>query len=130
MKVIIDRSKWHRGYDGGVSALLISEKGRKLVAEDDCTSGIIPKQEIVGKKCCLGFICLAYGLSEADILGIGLPSNLKKEAKEKLPDWLRHGMEVEPLSSINDRQHTSETYREERIQELCAVHDVEIEFIG
>lgn len=54
MKVIVDRSRWLRGEGGECSSL-----------QRDCD----------GKRCCLGFACLAAGATEDQIAGFGDPGD-------------------------------------------------------
>jgi|SRR6266853_4115629 len=64
IEVVIDRKKWYRGLNSGVSALLI---GPERVHDE-------PEAE--GKMCCLGFTALACGISREKITDRPTPSSL------------------------------------------------------
>ena len=108
--VCISRRLWGRGKSGGHL--------RRPALEPDA-----------GKQCCLGFICKAYGLTNADIEGHGLPRGLLTQALYKLPRWLYDSSHtVEALSSVNDDDDHSDVHRESEIVRLCLPHNVRIIF--
>lgn len=110
MKVTIDRTKWYRGKGSSTSRLLVDASTDR------------------GKMCCLGFVCLALGASENDILGKQMP--FSEGVPRIFPKWLNDGPDLYTLSFVNDSNSISETEREKTIIETCAKHDLEIEFIN
>lgn len=120
MKLIIDRTKWYRGWPTGA---------RLLRPED-------------GKMCCLGFYGLACGLTEEEIRDQGEP---KEVHSDKWPASCVHSeaMEDEPESeivyentswtvraiNIND-DDGPESVREDALVRHFAKVDVEVEFVG
>jgi hypothetical protein len=112
MKLTIERDKWQRG-----------EVGAKLLSPE------------TGKMCCLGFYCLAIGMTPEQIVGQGTPWCVS----ESLPpegQWLvgrLRGMgnvrNADPLMLTNDKLSTSEHEREKELAKEFAEHGVEVEFV-
>jgi hypothetical protein len=111
MKLTINRDKWLRG-EPGESSLLRSRDG---------------------KMCCLGFYCLACGVSEDDITDISAPSDIRSMLDSQL--WLfgsttyAHSTDCRNLIFINDVRTIGLADRERKIKEVFARHDVEVEFV-
>jgi hypothetical protein len=109
MELVIDRSKWLRG-EGDKSALLRASDG---------------------KMCCLGFYCLAVGLTENQIRNKGFPQYLYDNPLEKTEGkWLVDGgMDVIFLTDYNDSGALPEKVREEKLTEIFATHGVTVKFV-
>lgn len=118
----IQRSEWVRGNIGGPSCLL-NERDN---------------------KCCLGFLCSSYGVSDDSLLGKQTPSKI--EEHDNLPDWLIKLQYVSTalgnavltvydsyasniLMGINDNTFLTEEQREQKIADLLAAHDVKVTFV-
>lgn len=112
-KVIVDRAKWNRG-DFEHSALL-NEYG----------------------MCCLGFACIALGLTEEDIRDLRTPADVRglenKPAARKIPLLLSgnggNSFFAHKLMVANDKQ-MDDTERETQIIHLGLGAELEFEFIG
>jgi hypothetical protein len=125
MKLVIDRKLWLRG-EGSDCSSLLRDKDRKM--------------------CCLGFLCLANGLSEQDIIDIQTPGNLSERRREPLPGTLRwlidengDSKDCAELMRFNDAKmawdyHSStvnlEDCREFEIARVFRNHDIEVEFVN
>lgn len=115
MKVTIDRKQWHRGDGNKDSALCVPE---------------------TGKMCCLGFVCMEYGVKKLDMTGITCPAYLLTETE--LPNWLvefyrrpdRGDADVITMMNINDTKGIDDVSRERVLTMLAASHGLELEFIG
>ena len=108
--VRIVRSEWARGktamYDTGSSLLLRS-----------------------GKKCCLGFACLALGATEENIYLKGTPRGI--DVGVAIPTWLRMSgatTDVWRLIITNDSPRTSDAVKERRITRIFARHNLKAVF--
>jgi hypothetical protein len=117
MKLTIDRKRWLRGESSADSRLLR-------------TSDM--------KMCCLGFLCLATGLTEDDIRQVATPGYLDAELPEQIK-WLveesQHGgtkssKEAGYLMTTNDTDVLDEPAREQLLTTAFARHDIAVEFIG
>jgi hypothetical protein len=133
----IDRTKWGRNNkDGEMSggSIAVGPRDFRITGGDP---------ETVGKMCCLGFACLAYGVSERQIgpgtsgYGKGLPADVSKSAKKLLPKWLlayerdldNRLTEVGLLSGINDDSTLSDRQKEGRIRRVFAKHGIKVRFV-
>lgn len=111
--IVIDRENWGRG------RLRYSRR-----------NSIIPSS--ADKKCCLGFVCEAYGIKPIFTINISFPSALKKNEKNMLPKWLHYESiksDVCKVSRIND----SSTYwsnKEKLLKPLFAEHGIKLVFRG
>lgn len=108
--VTIVRSEWVRGKEAVEtgSALLLSN----------------------GKKCCLGFACLALGVTQGQIDGVGIPVILSAEVV--IPAWLRReapASDVRKLVGTNDSSRTSDAARERRIKRIFSRHNLKAVFV-
>jgi hypothetical protein len=122
MELVIDRSKWLRG-EGGTQSYLM--------------------RRYDGKMCCLGFYCLACGLTERQIIDIQSPNTLMigmnfdrpNLLKDTHGSWLIHTHDTAiskvaaDLMDLNDDQRLSEHKREQAITEIFARHDVTVTFV-
>lgn len=111
-KLVIDRQKWLRGEGDSLSRLLRSSDG---------------------KMCCVGFFCLACGLTERDIRDKGWPD----VGDSAIPKWLFHEFQDgtsspsrHDLAGNNDGPDIGETERERLIAADFAKNGVEVEFIN
>lgn len=121
----IDRTKWGRNNSAG-------ELSGGALRQNDKSS---PSN--IGKMCCLGFACSKLGVTDkqmttlTDFKLIGLPNDLSKSEKEKLPKWLfGEGDDVDKLASVNDNCLLSDTQKEKRIITIFARHGVKVKFIN
>lgn len=101
-KFTVERSKWLRGI-----------------------GSILSDGELM---CCLGFVCLQLGASEADILGIGMPSQITHVAMVT-PLLVKTVEGIAKASSlaleaveINDSPYISDDERERQLVMLFAEH--------
>lgn len=109
MQLVIDRKTWLRG-----------ESNSALLRPSD------------QKMCCVGFYCLALGLTREQILGKPWPYKGETELPESA-QWLQAHWENNPdceLAQINDRSGISDAQREPKIAEIFARHGVEVEFVN
>lgn len=105
-KITIDRSKWRRGgdnqKDAGETCLLNNE----------------------GFMCCLGFISLAEGFAEDEILGAGEPSDMKiawnAEARRMAENLLEFEMDDE-----EDDGEIPEVLTKEIVEKAIKINDSE-----
>ncbi len=97
----VDRGSWLQG-EGAVESLLLRFSD--------------------GKKCCLGFMCLAAGFSEASIMGLRLPLSLKRDVTVQallpmLPAvfFASYDERTEELMGTNDAVDLERAEREDRL---------------
>lgn len=79
LEVTVRRSEWLRGKDSvshDATETQPAYGGSFLYREDD------------GKKCCLGFACLAAGLSIQQIKGVPTPGSVARKLQDKFPKEL------------------------------------------
>lgn len=117
LDVTVERSKWYRGQGDEQSRLLVT-------VHDD--------SEQNGKMCCLGFVCLAAGLTPDDIANRPFPA----EVRNQLPIVRQFPQVLEPLlyvagdlqaansthcndiGSVNDSEDMPDTEREATLTKL------------
>lgn len=118
LKVVIDRQRWLRG-EGSDRSLLLREGD--------------------GKMCCLGFVCRAVGMGEADIVNQGAPNE-----RSVAPLWARMlpgllgggelglwtGRAIDDLVYCNDDVTISPIAREQFITQYLAELGVDVTFEG
>ncbi len=109
MKLVINRDKWLRG-EGAFES--------KLLRRED------------GKMCCLGFLGLACGLSESDIMGKATPVDALNDGKypEAILEYGFLTTTSYSLMSANDSRYIPETEREQTITNLMSEIGIEVEF--
>ena len=109
----VKRSRWARGE--GMGSLLNEQK----------------------KSCCLGFACLAAGISVKDIAGQSMPDSIGVRIP-LLTELYKHSETKKHLvttrlsdkaAEINDDQEISDRVRERKLKSLFKQHDVEIGFV-
>lgn len=89
-----------------------------------------------GKMCCLGFACVAYGMSKKNIEDIGMPSHLLVgSGKSKLPTWLLQVgdecfSDACTAAQINDDAKLTMPEKEEQLKPLFAKHGIRLVFRG
>jgi hypothetical protein len=124
-ELTIDRKRWQRGRDTGGTLL------------DSCDNTM----------CCLGFVCKAFGLADADIADIALPAQMHWRDKDVLEflrehdtdglllyDNLKVGMSFEDTpfaldaSDINDNTTITDWQREKELIELFARYNIALSF--
>lgn len=111
VKLVIERSKWGRGMDGG--GLLLDPN--------------------TGLMCCLGFECLRLDIPRSSILGLGMPDEVAEDLQDKL---LETGLTCQNpgdeydnssyasqnithcLAAANDANNTTDETKEALIKEL------------
>lgn len=137
LKVIVDRKRWYRGLLPDHSALIVDPGGAQY--------GVSKKY--ADHMCCLGFACIAAGLSEDDILGTRTPADVfDDEPNPIVPDGLSKlvlpygtsGSVVRwtdsaiciSLMDINDNRDISEKFRENRIKDLGKQVGLDFEFVN
>lgn len=117
-KLVIDRARWLRGEGSGESYLL---------------------RESDGKMCCLGFYCLARGLTAEEIKGIKTPTDVTNPValvplvKEcELCGGHVHQTEVcSSMMTVNDDQVVEDDRREEELTRLFGELGVgSVEFVN
>jgi hypothetical protein len=89
-----------------------------------------------GKQCCIGFLCEAFGVPKPDLKDIRGSQKLVKY--RNLPEWLTVdsatdvsiGSDLFIAYALNDNKRLSEADREQRIAEIFAKHDIQVEFVG
>lgn len=85
------------------------------------------------KKCCVGFACLAAGLSEEEIDGVEAPMGTWKvkglSGFDKLGNWKHEGIAPE-IYLVNDDSGLTDQEREEDVRDLFAKIGVEVKFVG
>ena len=108
LKVIVDREKWYRGHGGQES---------RLLRED-------------GLMCCMGFACLAAGVSLNDIRNVDRVERVNPNSA--IPPTSRT-KDYTALYYANDERSyegQGEQHRETRIKELGEHVDIEFTFIN
>lgn len=120
--VVIDRKQWYRG-QGDTNSCLLIPRGK---ADE-------------GKMCCLGSVCLAAGLTKADIRGKRTPESLGPDAQvrvltlfeafEHCPGNYMSEVTGEMIK-VNDDESIQDAEREERIIRLGKNVGFNISFTG
>ena len=90
-----------------------------------------------GKKCCLGFVSKAYGVSSEKMMSHALPSDLPESEKLKLPKWLCEfnddsgsNKDVYKASEINDTIRFTWAEKEEELRPIFRKHKIKLVFRG
>lgn len=120
MKLVIDRTKWARG--GGED-----EASFLLRTEDN-------------KMCCLGFYCLAQGVSQSVIANVFSPGavcvddsdffeNLKKLVRIKT-DGPHNNDICNKMMEVNDVSSFGDDVRETKLTKLFEKIDIDVEFVN
>lgn len=125
-KLVIERSKWYRGQTSKESLL---------------------RRAVDSQMCCLGFLCLSYGLTEEQINEEPDPSSIAELASITPAEWLfEFGTDINSddcslAMRINDRKAglprseqeevfiKDEADRERQLTKLFAKHDIQVEFV-
>lgn len=129
IRVVVDRARWLRG---------------------DAVGSVL--QNNAGHRCCLGFVCLALGLEEKQILSIpdpgrvGLTSSLTREQREALQRLLapcsctacestegsggRNNPTVAEMILCNDSDNVDDPEREAKLIELAKELNIDLVFEG
>lgn len=111
MKFQVDRKIWWRG-QGSPGSLLLRRDG---------------------KMCCVGFFCLASGLTKDDIIGRAtIAPDFRVLSDKELSKWC---VELSPhvalgVYNTNDQKGLLDSAREEKLIELFAQLGHEVEFIN
>jgi len=113
MKLIIDRKIWLRGEGSEVSYL---------------------RRKADGKQCCIGILCSALPVPENYLTGAKDADELHLENDVTLPGWLLEPgcatADVDLAYRTNDDENISDLDREQKISEIFARHDIQVEFVG
>ena len=117
LKVRIDRARWlhARNKKTGGSSMLLRRSDNRM--------------------CCLGFACLAAGLTEADIVGVTVPIRLPQQARQQLPsEWFSESAYatadlIAVLVAANDTIEVDATRERAVIKDGKAL-DIDFEFYG
>lgn len=75
-----------------------------------------------GEMCCLGFVCLAAGLSKKEILEQSQPASLDRRIKGlavKSGGWLVNTIITEDMMKVNDAKDILESDRIQRLTSLA-----------
>lgn len=127
MELVIKRSKWYRGNTAQNSKLIFAADPENK-----------EEQKFNGHKCCLGFYGKNCGLGWAEMANVATPTALAR--LEVLPSsmwWLvekesdgryKASQDGSNLMQINDSGEVSDTFRERKITEIFARHDVQVRF--
>jgi len=93
-----------------------------------------------GKMCCLGFACVAYGISKKEMRGIGMPAQLpsKNCGRNKLPKWMlltfvemqASDADAGAAADINDDQFMPQAEKEKQLKALFLKHKIRLVFRG
>lgn len=112
-KLVINRSTWSRGGTGGESSLLNN----------------------IGNQCCLGFLASSCGYTADEIRNRLTPYTV--EARELWPQGIikstphiSNSPWTQLAMLINDNDKLSRSNREEMLQHLFEIIDIEVEFTG
>jgi hypothetical protein len=101
LQVVVDRSRWYRGQGPAHTRL---------------------RRRQDGLMCCLGFVCLAAGHTEAEIEGKLMPSSCANPL-------VNSSKELDEASMDNDNIGISDPERERRITDGLARVGISISFI-
>jgi len=117
MKLTIERSKWFRGHGPDHSKLLRAD----------------------GKMCCLGFYCLALGMTQTHILDVADPNDAMKNLRlwprgawlitKEDGDFRTNSSDCHDLMHMNDKFDINQADREIEITKMFAKHKVQVEFV-
>lgn len=109
MRLVIDRKIWLRG--------------------DDASYLLRPSD---GKMCCLGIYLEACGINKNAMNGVNVPSSLGFILPEEAARWMNEMgcVDATMAMNVNDNVGIDDVIREQRIAEIFARHDVEVEFVG
>jgi len=128
MKFVIDRSKWRRGGDEGVT----KRKGQRGLGKT-----VLLNKE--GFMCCLGQMCNQLKVPKRRLLDAYAPKNLflpKATFNRLVENGLlpKHGYLTTTLVNqaigINDDEDLTELQAEKKLAELLHKHGHEVEFVG
>lgn len=120
MKVEIKRDRWLRGEGSQYSWLLESETRH---------------------MCCLGFMCLAFGFTEEDILRVRAPQETRIASEDTglddNPLFTFHvdkaryinSMLTDEAMNVNDDPDITDLEREEKLIEMFKDHGIKLEFV-
>lgn len=121
--VIIERSKWYRGHGG-------------------CNSALVEKAS--GCKCCLGFVGLACGYTEAKMSGLASPEGclVKSDPRPAWPKWMLElyartdgyvayvdTADTEAAMQINDDMVIGDAEREKKLTALFKKNGMTLRFV-
>ena len=114
VKVVIDRAKWDRG---------------KTYARPDCYRAL---RNQAGGKCCLGFACIALGLTDEQIETHGSPADLDNDIAPRLffSDFGAERDAVVVAIESNDDPTISEAEREALVVKHFGELGLDVEFVG
>lgn len=122
--VTVKRSNWSRG-NVSANALLV---GKEMAGVGDCEGCNSP---IEGTMCCLGFACIALGLTEEQIRDMFYPSDLNIHVKglnrpicyiDGEAGYYDNTTFSSEAALINDDKTISDQEREERLINLGLEH--------
>jgi hypothetical protein len=116
MKLVIDRKIWLRG-EGSANSRLLRQSDEKL--------------------CCVGIFGRAIDIPDDILKGQGSVRACSLSSRNQWPEWTTASPEqpnkshdIYALYNWNDLMGVNEKEREEKIIELFAKHDVQVEFIN
>lgn len=120
LKVVVDREKWIHG-EGDFDSYLLRERD--------------------GHLCCLGFACLAAGLTTDQIKDQHAPHSIPDLVESKLPLLLQpttipefykktNSKVCNSMVNLNDKKDVKAAYRERRLRELGRKVGIEFSFQG
>lgn len=124
MKFTVKRSEWYRGNGNALDSKPVVHNESQLLRED-------------GKKCCIGFVGLQCGFSEADLLGHGTITVVREDGPGVWPKWMlreewvggHKEYKIQKAYITNDSSDLTDEQREKRLQYIFAENGDEIVFV-
>lgn len=112
-KVIIKRSEWSRGNLIG-NALLVDKPNERLLEQAGAMGKLLPTE---GKMCCLGFACLALGVSKEQLLDKSTPEDLDCKLEGLTEERSSYHNNVEERSSYhNNVEYVNSDFSNEAVE--------------
>lgn len=82
-----------------------------------------------GLRCCLGFVCEAFGVSPKETINEGLPENSFNTPIKYLPRWLLDSDDVLKAARIND-SNKIDYIKEKMLTRIFLRHNIKLVFRG
>ena len=130
--VVIDRKKWARGINYGSNRLLLTRENARYARRDNPEN----KSIRAGNMCCLGFACLAAGVSKELLRDQPYPERvsggriLPGLTYEDEFGCIRNTDFSRDAAYLNDQSGMPDTQRQKRLRSLAAKHGFTFKFVN
>ena len=82
--------------------------------------------EATGRRCCLGIVLRAYGVSDGAMCGRELPRDVAGPETALIPDWMISHWGIDLILKISDQAKRSTKWKFNRLKAEFAKHDIEL----